>query len=119
MIAEVIEVRTQVRKKEALPTGELLPLIFGQAPAEKLKKEDESKLALFEKGLQKDIKKDDTIDAAITKMVKMALAAEFGPSLAVAKGAGAMIETISRAIQSDRQLRRQALIIINRYTSHG
>lgn len=108
--------KTQIRKREWTPTREILPLILGKEPEEKLSKKELGKLELFEKGLENELRKDDTIEQAVTKMVKMALAAEFGPSLVAAKGARPMIETITRAIMSDARLRKQALIIIDRLT---
>lgn len=108
--------KTQVRTKktEWTPTKDFLPLIFGKGSEEKLGKNDLKKLELFEKGLENELNKGDSIEQAVTKMVKMALAAEFGPSLVAASGSGPMIETIARAILSDAKLRKQALIIIDR-----
>ena len=106
------QIRT--RKTEWTPTKEFLPLILGKEPEEKLGKKDLKKLELFEKGLENELSKGDSIEQAVTKMVRMALAAEFGPSLVTAEGARPMIETITRAILSDAQLRKQALIIIDR-----
>jgi len=107
--------KTQIRRREWTPTREILPLLLGKEPKEKLDKKEIDKLELFEKGLAREIRKDDSIEAAITKMVKMALAAEFGASLVAAKGARPMVESITRAILSDAQLRKQALIIIDRF----
>jgi len=45
----------------------------------------------------------------------MALAAEFGPSLVASRGARQMVETIARGILNDAELRKQALIIIDRF----
>jgi hypothetical protein len=115
--------KTQVRgqpvlpEKEWTPSREILPLILGQDPDKKLGSKEEARLEIFEKGLAKELKKEDSIRQAIGKMVKMALAAEFGPSLVAASGARPMVETIVRAILSDAQLRRQALIIIDRFTN--
>jgi hypothetical protein len=107
--------RTQIRKREWTPTRELLPLILGKEVKPKLEKKEIEKLELFEKGLANELKKEDTIEQAITKIVKMALAAEFGPSLVAAKGARAMVETITRGILGDSELRKQALIIVDRF----
>ena len=57
------------------------------------------------------------IDQAITKIVRMALAAEFGPSLVKSKGADRMVKTISAGIMSDPDLRKQALFILDRFAS--
>ena len=108
--------KTQVRKKEWTPTRELLPVLFGKELVKEIAEKDNSKLELFEKGLKNELRKDDTIEQAVTKLVKMALAAEFGPSLVSAQGAARMTATITRAIMSDAQLRKQALIIIDRFT---
>ncbi|MCU0641156.1 MAG: hypothetical protein MUC35_03590 [Candidatus Margulisbacteria bacterium] len=107
--------RTQVRKSEWQPTRNLLPLILGQEPTEALDQQELQKLELFEKGLAREIKESDTIALAVAKMVRMALAAEFGPSLVTAQGARPMVETITNAILNDPQLKKQALIIIDRF----
>lgn len=107
--------RTQISKKEWSPAREILPLILGQELADDLSQQEIKKLELFEKGLKNEISKNDTIENAITKVVKMALAAEFGPSLVKAQGAGQMVCTITRAIMCDAKLRKQALIILDRF----
>lgn len=104
--------RTQIRK-EWSPAREIMPFILGK----ELVNEEVNKLELFEKGLKNGIKKSDTIEAAVAKMVKLALAAEFGPSLVKAQGAEPMVSTITRAIMSDVKLRKQALIIIDRLSN--
>ena len=106
--------REREREQEWSPARKFLPLIMGKDLAE-LEKEDISKMELFEKGLQNELKSEDTIDEAITKIVKMALAAEFGASLVAAKGAEGMVNTIVRGIMGDTTLRKQALIILDRY----
>ncbi len=106
--------RTQIRKQEWTPTREMLPLLLGQAPLEDLSKQEAGKLELFEKGLKNEISHNDTIEMAVTKMVRMALAAEFGPSLVKVQGASQMVVTITRAIMNDPKLRKQALIILDR-----
>ncbi len=106
--------RTQIRTQEWTPAREILPLLLGQAPDADLSKQDAAKLDLFEKGLKNEISRNDTIELAVTKMVKMALAAEFGPSLVKAQGASQMVGTITRAIMNDAKLRKQALIILDR-----
>lgn len=108
--------KTQIRKREEwTPTKEFLPVILGKQIGEELEDEDLEKLELFEKGLANELKSEDTIEQAITKIVKMALASEFGPSLVAAKGAQPMITTITRGITQDPELRKQALIIIDRF----
>ena len=109
--------KTQIRKSDWKATRQLLPLILGKnIAAGELEAKELSKLELFEKGLGKELKKNDTIQQAITKIVKMSLAAEFGPSLVAAGGARPMVETITRAILCDPQLRKQALVIIDQFT---
>ncbi|MFH1386843.1 MAG: hypothetical protein ABIH50_04165 [bacterium] len=109
--------KTEIRKKEWAPTKDFLPLILGQENKDPADKQSLAKIDLFEKGLAKEIKKDDSIEQAITKMVKMALAAEFGASLVTAKGAAGMVTTITQAIMCDPVLRKQALMIIDRFTN--
>lgn len=101
-----------------------LSMLFGKdsdfqpimARAEELTKTQERKVSLFEKGLEHNLRATDTIDDAVRKVVKVALAAEFGISLVKAKGANNMVETIVRGIMGDPLLRKQALLIIDRYT---
>jgi predicted KAP-like P-loop ATPase len=106
--------RTQIRKSEWSAAEGILPLILGKELEADLNEQEINKLELFEKGLKNEIKKNDSIAGAITKMVKLALAAEFGPSLTKAQGASPMIDSIANAIMSDPQLKKQALIIIDR-----
>jgi hypothetical protein len=113
-MSEVMSMRTEIRKKEWSPAHEILPLILGQELEDDLSKQEIKKLELFEKGLKNEISKNDTIETAVTKMVKMALAAEFGLSLVKAQGASQMVVTITRAIMHDAKLRKQALIILDR-----
>ena len=105
----------QIRKKEWSPARDFLPAILGKESSEELNEQELAKLELFEKGLAKELSKEDSIELAVTKIVKMALAAEFGPSLVTAKGAGQMVTTITRAIMAEPQLRKQALVIADRF----
>lgn len=82
---------------------------------EKISKREASKIDFFEKGLAKEIKKTDSINLAITKMVRMALACEFGPVFVRAKGIDQMVNTIVQGILQDPELRKQSLLIIDRY----
>ena len=107
--------KTTIRKSEWTPTREFLPAILGKNAGEELNQEELGKLELFEKGLASEISQGDSIQTAITKMVKMALAAEFGASLVKASGAQKMVTTITRAILGDAQLKKQALVIIDRF----
>lgn len=90
----------------------MLPFILSE---EKLTEQEDSRLDLFEKGLEADIKKSDTIEMAVEKIVKMALAAEFGPSLLTSPGSRAMINTISYGILHDSEMRKQVLLIVDRF----
>ena len=110
-----METSASERERKWSPTKEFLPLIIGKNIDDDLSQKDLEKLDLFEKGLANELKKSDTIEQAITKIVKMALAAEFGASLVAAKGAQDMIKTICNGIQGDAQLRKQALIIVDRF----
>jgi len=107
--------KLQTRKTQWSPTKEFLPLIFGKALEEELEEKEIKKLELFEKGLANELHKEDSLSQAVTKIVKMAIAAEYGPSLVAAPGSQRMIETISRAILSDAQLRKQAIMIVDRF----
>ena len=102
----------QPREQEWSRKRQILPFMFGK---EKLGKKEKAKIELFEAGLSAELKKTDTINSAITKMVRMALAAEFGPTLVKSKGAEHMISTIVTGILSDHELRKQALSIIDQF----
>ena len=84
---------------------------------QRLEAKDRSKLELFERGLANELATSDTIDKSVEKIVKMALACEFGAELVMKPGAQKMISVISRGILSDRELRRSALIIADRFSS--
>ncbi len=90
----------------------MLPFLFTD---EKMKDKESSKLDLFEKGLENEVRKSDTVEHAVEKMVKMALAAEFGATLLTSRGARGMINTITYGILHDEELRKQALLIIDRF----
>ena len=108
--------KTQTRVERWEETRKILPFVLGYETGE-LKEREIKKLELFEKGLANELKKSDTINQAISKIVKMALAAEFGPSLVTGQGAKAIIDTITTGIMGDAQLRKQALFIINRFAN--
>ena len=91
---------------------EILPFLLGK---KKLGKKDASNVELFEKGLKNEIKKSDTLQMAVTKVVRMALACEFGAALTKSRGAEHMIETIVAGIMSDAELRKQVLCIIDHF----
>lgn len=105
------------RPREEAPDKRWMSLIFGPQAAlrRELEEGEEEKIEVFEAGLAKEINCADTIEAAFTKMVRMALACEFGPTFVKSKGAKGMIDTIVRGIMGDTELRRQALLIIDRY----
>jgi hypothetical protein len=107
--------KTEIRREEWTPTKEFLPLILGKNIGEELETEELARLEVFEKGLALELKKEDTIEQAVTKIVRMALAAEFGATLVTAPSAKRMIGTITRGIMGDAQLRKQALIIVDRF----
>ncbi|MBU1026397.1 MAG: hypothetical protein KKA31_01555 [Candidatus Margulisbacteria bacterium] len=109
--------KTEIRKTTWSPAKEFLPIILGKEIGDQFEEEDIAKLELFEKGLANELKKEDTIEQAVAKIVKMAVAAEFGASLVAAKGAKQMIETITNGIMHDSELRRQALLIIDRFAN--
>lgn len=76
---------------------------------------DEEKIESFEKMLSDLIKLSDTIPEAVTKMVKAALACEFGSKILDDKKSAIMVKSISGSIMADSELRRQALLVIDRF----
>lgn len=107
-----MEIKTQeVKQQKVSKKQELIPFLFGQ----QMESKEINKLDLFEKGLSIEIQKTDTIEQAVTKIVRMAIASEFGASFVKARGAENMIKTIVMGIMSDSELRKQALLIIDRY----
>jgi hypothetical protein len=102
-------------RKEWSPTKAFLPLILGKELDDELNEAELSKLELFEKGLANELSTDDTIEMAVGKIVKMALAAEFGAALVAAKGARSMVDNITQTVLAEPSLRKQALIIIDRF----
>jgi hypothetical protein len=108
---------TKVVEKASDPS--ILPVIFGNVSKKKVSEKEKSKLEMFEKGLGNELSSSDTIEQSVEKIVKMALAAEFGATLVTKPGAKNMINTISRGIMSDSQLRRSALIIADKFSTSG
>lgn len=106
---------TEVTVTRQAISPEVLPFITGKTSKKKLGKKDITKIELFEKGLASEIKKTDTIKMAVTKIVRMALACEFGATLTRSRGAEHMVETIVAGILSDAELRKQVLMIIDRF----
>ena len=72
--------------------SQMFSILFGQQSAPTLSDEQQLKVDAFEKGLTQELHPSDSIDEAVTKMVRMALAIEFGATLTRAKGAKKMIE---------------------------
>ena len=112
------KVEPKVSKEKWTPDSSFLSIMFGSEVKvrEDLEEKEKEKIALFETGLENGLSKDDTIELAVSKIVKIALAAEFGPGLAKSKEAEAMISSITQGIISDNTLRKQALVIIDRFT---
>jgi hypothetical protein len=108
---------TTVQQEKAVDSR-LFPILFDKGfSKKKLSKKELSTVAIFEKGLANELSKTDTIDESVNKIVKMALVCEFGTGLITKPGAKAMIETISRGILGNRELRRSALIIADRFAT--
>ena len=95
-----------------------LPFFFGTQTGhpQKLSNKYQEKLALFEKALASQLSPSDTLDEAFEKIVRVSLAAEFGPGILRAPGAKKMVNTIVRGIRDDHGLRKHALTLIYRYT---
>ncbi|MCX5749498.1 MAG: hypothetical protein NTZ10_04580 [Candidatus Saganbacteria bacterium] len=76
---------------------------------------DQDKIEKFEGILTEVFCTSDSISEAVEKMVTAALTVEFGESLLKKDGAKNMVSTISRSIISDSELRKQSLIIMDRF----
>ena len=76
---------------------------------------DEDKIEKFESLLFEGLKLYDSVSDAVQKMVKAALTVEFGESILLNSKAQNMIRAISQSIVSDNELRRQSLIIMDRF----
>lgn len=87
----------------------------GQAPALLFGIKGEEKIETFEKMLSELLKLSDTIPEAMNKMVKAALACEFGNNILDNKKSEIMVKSISGSILADGELRRQALLVIDRF----
>ena len=103
-------------REKWVPSRSILPLIIGQNFGDEVDQDELEKLELFERGLENGLNREETIEEAVEKVVKMAIAAEFGPSLVAGKGSLDMVRKITRAILAEPKLRQQALIIIDRFT---
>ena len=107
----------QEKIKKEIDPGFLAAVLDKNVSKQQLNVKNRSKLDLFEKGLAGELSKSDTIDGSVEKIVRMALACEFGAELVTKPGAARMISVISRGILSDRELRRSALILADRFSS--
>jgi len=87
----------------------------GHEPALLFGIKGEEKVEAFEKMLSELLKLSDTIPEAMNKMVKAALACEFGSSILDGKKSSMMVKSISGSIMADGELRRQALLVIDRF----
>lgn len=75
----------------------------------------DDKIEKFEQLLSGSISTSDSIKEAIEKMVRAALTIEFGEKMLQQKEAGNMIFSISSSIYADSELRRQSLLIMDRF----
>ncbi|OGC06928.1 hypothetical protein A2526_04830 [candidate division WOR-1 bacterium RIFOXYD2_FULL_36_8] len=103
---------TNLQEHEWIQKREILPFLSDK---KELEEKEIGKIEFFEAGLKNEIKRSDTVDNAVIKIVRMALAAEFGPSFVKSKGVDKMILTIVNGIMSDNVLRKQSLLIIDRF----
>jgi hypothetical protein len=78
--------------------------------------QDQDKIEAFEKRLGQSMLTSDSISEAVEKVVEAALVSEFGIEITSGKQFKNMAKTISCGIMGDSELRRQALIIIDRFS---
>ena len=78
--------------------------------------QDPDKIEAFEKKLENSVLTSDSISEAVEKIVAAALESEFGETISSGKHFKNMTKTISCGIMGDSELRRQALIIIDRFS---
>ncbi len=76
---------------------------------------DPEKIESFEKMLSEELLLSDTIREGFEKLTRCALAAEFGMEILSKKVTENMVGTIVNGLLSDSELRKQALLIIDRY----
>jgi len=107
----------QVKEKKEMDPRFLSVIFDKDFRKQRLEERELSKIALFEKGLAGEISTADTIECTVEKIVKMALTCEFGAGLVAKTGAKKMVSVISRGILSDSELRRNALIIADRFAT--
>lgn len=107
-----------VKVKEQDMDQKFLSVLLGKdISKQSLNEKERSKIDIFESGLASQLSTEDTIHLTVEKIVKMALACEFGPSLLTKSGAKAMVSTISSGILSDRELRKSVLVIADRFAT--
>lgn len=92
--------------------------IFIKIEPEKELSFDPEKLALFEKGLGQELKLADPFNLSAKKIVKMALACEFGASFVVEKENKPLLDKITKNILLDPISRKQALVIIDHFAKN-
>ena len=78
--------------------------------------QDPDKIEAFEQKLGSSILTSDSISEAVEKVVAAALESEFGQAITSGKHFKNMTRTISCGIMADSELRRQALVIIDRFS---
>lgn len=103
------------------PHPNLLPLMFSDGDLSefengKTEEERSEKVNLFEAGLAYELSETDTLDESLEKIVKVALVSEYGTTLAKEHGFKRMVDAIKKSIEQDPILRKQALIIADRFT---
>ena len=76
---------------------------------------DSDKIEEFENLLSSTLKLSDSIPDAIEMIVKAAVSVEFGQELLSSKVGISMVKTICSGIMSDSELRKQSLIIMDRF----
>lgn len=76
----------------------------------------EDKVEAFEAALFSKLHDSDKISEAVETMVRAALSVEFGEKILGQKRSANMVRVISDSILCDSDLRKQALLIIDRIT---
>ena len=76
----------------------------------------EDKIDVFEKSLSEGLKHSDSVNEGVNKIVKAAIAAEFGSEILTKKFADNMIRTIAASIMAEKELRKQALLIMGHFS---
>lgn len=107
----------QVKVKKEMDPRFLAVILDKDFQKQRLEDKERSMVEVFEKGLEGELSTSDTIEKTVEKIVKMALTCEFGAALVTKPGAKKMVSFISRGILSERELRRSALIIADRFAT--